>query len=132
MADFFGKLKQTIDKSAKVITAKSASAIDTTKIKNDISNLNKQKNDYFLKIGKAVYGAGEGQFELADVAEELQLLKNCDADISLKELELDRIKAETEEKLQQINEAYQEPAQASTEVTAEVIIVVEDNEDQNS
>ncbi len=133
MADFFGKLKQTIDKSAKVITAKSASAIDTTKIKNEIANLGKQKNDYFLKIGKAVYAASEGQFELSSVAEELQLLKNCDADIAIKEQELERIKQETEEKLQQINEAYQEPAATVDAGTndSEPVEVETDNEQNN-
>lgn len=124
MADFFGKLKQTIDKSAKVITAKSASAIDTTKIKSEISGLNKQKTEIFTKIGKAVYAAEEGQFELSMVAEELQLLKNCDADILLKEQELERIKLETDEKLQQINDAYQAPAgegEVSQDATEEVV-----------
>lgn len=110
MSDFFGKLKQTIDKSAKVITTKSASAIDTTKLKSEIANINRQKNEVFTKIGMAVYNAGEGEFNLGIVSEELQMLKSYDADILLKEQELDRIKAETEDKLQQINAAYQEPA----------------------
>lgn len=132
MADFFGKLKQTIDKSAKVITAKSTSAIDTTKIKTEISNLNRSKNDYFLKIGKAVYAAGE-TFDISIVSEEIQLLKNCDADIALKENELERIKRETEEKLENINQSYQS-AQDTTETTAPETyeeVVSEESEDES-
>lgn len=117
MSDFFGKLKQTIDKSAKVITAKSASAIDTTKLKSEIANINRQKNEVFTKIGMAVYNAAEGEFNIGLVGEELQLLKNYDADILVKEQELERIKAETEDKLQQINAAYQEPATPSSTPT---------------
>ena len=113
MADFFGKLKQTIDKSAKVITAKSSSAIDSTKIKNEISALKKSKNEQLFAIGKKVYESDKYTFNLDLVSTELSKVSGFDADIALKEAELERIKAETEEKLDQINKSFDSPVQSS-------------------
>jgi uncharacterized small protein (DUF1192 family) len=113
MADFFGKLKQTIDKSAKVITAKSSSALDSQKIKSEISALKKSKNEQLFAIGKKVYESDKYTFNLDLVSTELNNVAGFDADIALKEAELERIKAETEEKLDQINKSFDNAAPSS-------------------
>lgn len=122
MSDFFGKLKQTIDKSAKVITAKSSSAIDSTKIKNEISALKKSKNEKLFAIGKKVYESDRAAFNLDLVAAELEAVAGFDAEIAAKEAELERIKLETEEKLEQINKSFENtaPAETTTDSVEEV------------
>lgn len=120
MADFFGKLKQTIAKSTEVITTKSSSVIDTTRVKTEIGNLNKTKGELFSKIGKKVYEADQLTFTLDLVNDELIALAKCDADIEIKQQELERIRLEADEKLSQINQNYNNsglvtPAEVTTE-----------------
>lgn len=129
MSDFFGKLKQTIDKSAKVITAKSSSAIDVTKVKSEIGALNKAKTDLFLKVGKKVYETSPQEFNLNVISEELASLAKCDADIAAKELELDRIKQETDEKLSQINQTYTETPKESKPKSDDVYEIESEDEE---
>ncbi len=122
MSDFFGKLKQTIDKSAKVITAKSSSAIDSNKIKSEITELKKSKNGVLFSIGKKVYESDKATFSLALVATELVDVAAFDVSIALKEAELERLKADTEEKLDQINKSFDNPvASGAPENTAEEV-----------
>jgi|GEM_PF-1384916 len=116
MADFFGKLKQTIDKSAKVITAKSTSALDTNKIKSEINELKKSRNGILFSIGKKVYESDKNAFSLDLVATELVNVADFDARITLKEAELERLKLETEEKLDQINKSFESPVATGTPV----------------
>ena len=111
MSDFFGKLKQTIDKSAKVISAKSSSAIDSTKIKSEISDLKKSRNEQLFLVGKKVYEADKVSFSLELVSAELTKVEGFDVEIALKEAELERLKAEVEEKLDQINKSFESPEQ---------------------
>ncbi len=134
MSDFFGKLKQTIDKSAKVITAKSSSAIDVTKVKSEISSLNKAKTDLFLKVGKKVYETSPQDFSLNVINEELISLAKCDADIAAKEQELERIKQETDDKLIQINQTYADSPKETKLAPDDVYEIeseTEDNSDDN-
>ncbi len=103
MSDLFGKLKQGIDKSTKVIGAKSASLIDTNKVKSEISNLNKSKEEQLLKVGVLVYEADPMLFTYELVREQIDIIKSIDEQIVLKNEELEQIKLDTEEKLQEIN-----------------------------
>lgn len=103
MSDLFGKLKQGIDKSTKVIGAKSASLIDTNKVKSEISTLNKSKEEQLLKVGILVYEADPMLFTYELVREHIDIIKSIDEQIVLKNEELEQIKLDTEEKLQEIN-----------------------------
>lgn len=103
MSDLFGKLKQGIDKSTKVIGAKSASLIDTNKVKSEISNLNKSKEEQLLKVGILVYESDPMFFTYEHVREQIDIIKSIDEQIIQKNEELEQIKLETEEKLQEIN-----------------------------
>ncbi len=103
MADFLNKLKKNIDKGAKVITAKSNSAIETQKVKSELNALKKSKAEAFSSIGKKVYEATqEGAFDLDLVADEISSLKELDAALADKELEIEKIKMDTEAKLDEI------------------------------
>lgn len=104
MADFFSKLKKGIDKSAKVISTKSTSAIESNKIKSELGALKKSKNETFSAIGQKVYEAVlAGEFDLDAVTEEISALKDFDLAIVEKEAAIEQIKAETEAKLEEIN-----------------------------
>lgn len=136
MSDFFSKLKKGIDKSAKVISTKSNSAIESNKIKSELNALKKSKNETFSAIGQKVYEAvlADG-FDLAAVEEEINALKDFDVSIEEKEAEILRIKAETEAKLEEINTVVEdeilepvEEVEVDIEVTAAVEEAVEDKE----
>lgn len=128
MADFFSKLKKGIDKNAKVLSTKSSAAIESNKVKSELSALKKSKNETFSVIGKKVYEAvlADG-FDLAAVMEEVNALKDFDIAILDKEAAIANIKAEAEAKLVEINtvveDVISEPIQ---EVEVEVKDVVSD------
>ena len=103
MSDLFGKIKQGIDKSTKVIGAKSASLIDTNKVKSEISSLTKNKEELLSKVGLLVYKADPLAFSYELVREQIEAIQLIDAQIIKKNEELEQIKIETEEKLQEIN-----------------------------
>lgn len=103
MSDLFGKLKQGIDKSTKVIGAKSASLIDSNKVKSEISTLKKTKDELIQKIGLTVYETERESFTIDMVDDELASIHAIDVQIKEKELELERIKLEAEEKIQELN-----------------------------
>jgi hypothetical protein len=105
MSDFFSKLKKGIDKSTKVIGAKSSSAIESNKVKSELNAIKKSKNDTFLLVGKKVYEAVENNaFDLSILNEEIISIRNFDVSIAEKEAELERIRIETDAKLSEIND----------------------------
>lgn len=103
MSDLFGKLKQSIDKGTKVIGAKSASLIDSTKVKSEISSLKKSKEELLLKIGTVVYETDRETFNYDLIAEAISQVDAINTEILQKEEELEAIKAEADEKLQELN-----------------------------
>lgn len=103
MSDLFGKLKQGIDKGTKVIGAKSASLIDSNKVKSEISALKKEKADLIERIGTKVYESDRHTFTIDTVAQELVQIDAIDGKIRDLEAELEQIKTEAEEKIQEIN-----------------------------
>lgn len=103
MSDLFGKLKQSIDKGTKVIGAKSASLIDSTKVKSEISSLKKSKDELLLKIGTVVYESDRASFNFDLIADPISQIEAINSEIALKEGELESIKAEADEKLQDLN-----------------------------
>jgi len=123
MADFFSKLKKGIDKSAKVISAKSSSAIESNKVKSELGALRKSKNETFNAIGKKVYEAVlANDFDLTTVEEEINALKDFDVAIVEKEAAIVLIKSETEAKLEEINTVVEDEI---TEPIKEVVVEVE-------
>lgn len=124
MADFFSKLKKGIDKSAKVIGAKGTSAIESNKVKSELSALKKSKNETFKAVGIKVYEAVLAEdFDLSLIAEEINALKDFDVAILEKEAEIEKIKADTEAKLEEINTIVEDEI---IEPIKEVEVQVED------
>lgn len=99
MSDLFGKLKQGIDKSTKVIGAKSTSLIDSNKVKSEINTLRKNKDELIRKIGLTVYETDREYFTVDMVVDELATIHAIDVQIREKEDELERIRIEAEEKM---------------------------------
>lgn len=130
MADFFSKLKKNIDKGAKVITTKSNSAIETTKVKSELNGLKKSKNETFASIGKKVYDSVLlGEFSVELVQEDIAALKEFDATILEKEAELERIKADADAKLEEINAASNVVDVEASEVVEEAVDEFEEEKD---
>jgi len=125
MAGFFNNLKKEIGKGTKVLSAKSSSAIEINKVKSEVNALKKNKIEIFTAMGKKVYEGGV-EFVVAEVSEELESLKNIDITMGEKEVELERIKTETEAKLNEINTEVESVKEEEVAAAVEVEIVVED------
>lgn len=123
MPGFLDKMKKGLDKGTKVISTRSSSLIETNKVKSELNALRKSKNEAFTEIGKKVY-EGANEFSVDDIFDEIQSIKGYDVAIEEKEIELERIKAETESKLSELNT---EPVEAGDLADAvEVDIEVQD------
>lgn len=103
MSDLFGKLKNTVDKGAKIITTKSSSLIDENKLKLEINSLKKKKIDLLTEIGTKVYEANPLNFAIDQLADELTEVNSLDNEIGLLEKEIEHIKLEAEEKMNELN-----------------------------
>ncbi|MCD4713729.1 MAG: hypothetical protein K8R73_10645 [Clostridiales bacterium] len=103
MSDLFGKLKNTVDKGAKIITTKSSSLIDENKLKLEINSLKKKKNDLLIEIGTRVYEAHPLNFSIDQLADELTEVNSIDNEIALLEKEIEHIKKEVEDKMNDLN-----------------------------
>ena len=103
MSDLFGKLKNTVDKGAKIITTKSSSLIDENKLKMEINSLKKKKNDLLVDIGTKVYEANPLNFSIDQLADELTEVNSVDNEIALLEKEIEHIKKEAEDKMNDLN-----------------------------
>lgn len=135
MSDFFSKLKKGIDKSTKVIGAKSSSVIESNKVKSELNAIKKSKTDTFLAIGTKVYDAVESNtFDLSLLNEEILAIRQFDVAIAEKEAELERIRIETDAKLSEINESTGTPVAPTVveEVVYEEVVYEEQPEADNS
>lgn len=103
MSDLFGKLKNTVDKGTKIITTKSSSIIDENKIKLEINALKKKKNELLIEIGTKVYKANPLNFSIDQLADELTEVNRVDNEIALLEKEIEHIKQDTEDKMNNLN-----------------------------
>lgn len=135
MSDFFSKLKKGIDKSTKVISAKSSSVIESNKVKSELNAIKKSKNDTFLAIGVKVFDAVESEtFELSLLNEEIAAIRQFDVAIAEKEAELERIRIETDAKLSEINESSATPTNPTVveDVEFEEVVYDEQADDEES
>jgi Fe2+ transport system protein B len=131
MADFFNKLKQTLDKGAKVVATKSSSAIDTTKLRAEIASLSKKKQELLLQVGRLVYENRQGSFDMELVALQMTDIEALDTEIAEKENQIEIIKEETDAKLSAIHqptvsEVVEDVAEKVEDVVEEVAETVED------
>ena len=103
LSDLFGKLKNTVDKGAKIITTKSSSLIDENKLKLEISSLKKKKNELLVEIGTKVYESNPLSFTIDQLTDELKEVNRIDNEIALLEKEIEHIKKEAEDKMNDLN-----------------------------
>lgn len=91
MADFFDKLKDTINKGVETATAFTQDLIDTTKISSQINTLKMQQKDAFLELGKVTYEMNQiGNIEVAALQEKCVEIKNLGEQIKTLEGSLEQ------------------------------------------
>jgi hypothetical protein len=90
MADFFDKLKESINKGVATASALTQELIDTTKIKSQISTLENQKRKAFEELGELTYemfqnGTNEEEKlreKCAAIKEQADQIKSLEASIA--------------------------------------------------
>lgn len=125
MADFFNKLKKSIDKGTAIVSAKSNTLIETNKLKSEISAVNKVKNEALMTLGRKVYNEGkEGTFSIEGVEELITSISEKELKIVDLEAKISLIQEEEKDKMTAIN--AEEVVVAEEEVVEEGVEVVED------
>lgn len=124
MADFFNKLKKSIDKGTAIVGAKSTTLIETNKIKQDIAASTRLKKDTLLELGKKVYELNnEGTFTIEAVEGLMTKISEAEAKIVDMEAKITLLQDEEKTKMDEINAAAAEDAPvdvAATEVVEPV------------
>ncbi|MDI6793857.1 MAG: zinc ribbon domain-containing protein [bacterium] len=93
MADFFDKVKQTIDKGLATASVKSKEILDTTKLKREVGTFQKQRSALLEKLGNIVYAMflrGSG-FDEERIKETCGSIGRIDSQIKEKKEELEQI-----------------------------------------
>lgn len=89
------KLKSTLDKGVAAVTAKSESIVEGGRTKVAISNVQRRMNEELADLGSKVYTAWKGgQFSIDQVTEELNRVKDSEAEIASLNEYLEQLKAE--------------------------------------
>lgn len=99
MSEFMKNLKKEFDKGVAVVSAKSKELIETTKIKNQIEELNETKNRILQETGEIVYKMSLDKSFSGEEAikEKCQSLTALDQQIQAKEVELKKVYQEAHE-----------------------------------
>jgi NADH pyrophosphatase NudC (nudix superfamily) len=109
MDDFLKRIKKEINKGITVVSAKSKELVDTAKINNQIAELTDQRNQALQEIGQLVYqmslATGETTENSADngadsdtqITEQCKLVTELNQQIEEKELEVKKIRTDTQE-----------------------------------
>lgn len=119
MADFFNKLKKSIDKGTAIVGAKSTTLIETNKIKQDISATTRLKNDTLMELGKTVYAMNnEGNFTMDAIQEFVTKIAEAEAKVVDLEAKIQLLQDEEKAKLDEIN--AQEAAAANPSAPVDV------------
>ena len=111
MDDFLKRLKKEINKGITVVSVKSKELVDTAKINNQIEELTDKCNQTLMEIGQLVYQMSLANGETVDavddeaanqetqIAAKCQLVTELNQQIEEKELELKKLKSDTQETL---------------------------------
>ena len=130
MADFFKKLKKSIDKGGAIVSAKSSTMIETNKLKSEISAVNRAKNEALMTLGRKVYDEGkEGTFSIESAEELITKIGEQEAKVVDLEAKITLIQEEEKTKMDALN--AEEPVEevlveeVQEEVQETVVDVVE-------
>jgi rRNA maturation endonuclease Nob1 len=101
MENFMNRLKKEIDKGVTIVGAKSKEILETTKIKNRISDLNNQKQQALGEIGKITYQMyGNPDYDGgAAIQDKCRLVAGIEEEIQHKEDELEQIRKTTDQSI---------------------------------
>lgn len=102
MADFFDKIKDSLDKGITTVSVKSRQLIETQKIRSQIDALQRQKKTALEELGMSLYQAflkGE-TFNPGDAHSKCENIRNLDGQINDREREIEEINKNAEESIQ--------------------------------
>jgi hypothetical protein len=111
MDDFLKRLKKEINKGITVVSAKSKELVDAAKINNQITELNDQRTSILTEIGQLVYqmsldsgatredSSDDGADRDMQISEKCKMVAELEQQIEVKELELKKLKTDTQESL---------------------------------
>lgn len=86
MADFFNKMKKSLNKGTTVISVKSSTMMETNKLKGEISSLKKERTDIFTATGEKYYTMKkEGNLNYQELDETIAKVFELDQTILEKE-----------------------------------------------
>ncbi|MGE5558796.1 MAG: zinc-ribbon domain-containing protein [Bacillota bacterium] len=103
MKDFLDKVKQGINRGANIIGVRSKEALDTVKVKSEISAVREKKNAALRELGQTVYEMYlQNDTNYADkINEKCEAIKGLDRQILDKEAELKQVHQQAEQNLHQ-------------------------------
>lgn len=120
MADFFNKLKKSIDKNAAIVSTKSTTMIEVNKLKSDIASTNKLVKDITLELGTKVYTLQkEGEFSLEALAELIAKIDEANDKVAALEQKIVVLQNEEQEKLDEIKTKAEAPEVSEPVVDAQ-------------
>jgi predicted RNase H-like nuclease (RuvC/YqgF family) len=110
MDDFIKRIKKEINKGITVVSAKSKELVDTAKINNQVTELNDRRNQTLQEIGLLVYQMSLTTEAVAEnvadntgndtkITDKCKLVAELDQQIEEKELELKKLRTDTQETL---------------------------------
>lgn len=105
MADFFSKVKKTINKGTTVISVKSSTMIEVNKLKSEISSLKREKSGVFTNTGEKAYNMKkEGQIDISLIEEILARAFEIDEIIEVKEKAIEEALKNQEDTIKSLDE----------------------------
>ncbi|WXR60316.1 zinc ribbon domain-containing protein [Peptostreptococcaceae bacterium AGR-M142] len=109
MSKFFKSIKKNIHKKVANVSTKSYTAIEASKIKGYISNLEEQRDVLVCELGKKIYQLSKkNELDLETIEENCDFIKEFDKKIDLQFEKLRLIKLEEQEILNSYNKKPQE------------------------
>jgi hypothetical protein len=100
VADFFDKVKQGLAKGATTVSVKSKEALETSKLKSQVADIQKQKREALEELGNVVYTMFlKGPFDEERLRAKSAAIAALDDQIKQKENELMEIHAKAQEAL---------------------------------
>lgn len=133
MSDLFSRMKDTINKNTKKIGAKSSNLIEVGRIKTEIANVRRKKQQTLAEIGGQVYlMRSEGQFDLSGLEELFDKVALFDQEIEDYNAEIDQLNIKLEERLKEADEEDVIDVDAFTEeAEADMEDFVQDEDEKN-
>ncbi|MEW6573255.1 MAG: zinc ribbon domain-containing protein [Bacillota bacterium] len=100
MADFFDKIKQSVEKGVTTVSVKSKEALDSSKIKGEINILQQRRRTATEELGNIVYTMfTRKDFDEARLKEKCEKIAEIDSQLEVKQEELRQLHVKSQEVL---------------------------------